>query len=91
MAALVVACILSCRVLDRREVGEAERYLVGETVPFISAAVLGAAFDFRGEVRDEKSPLETAEGSVLVRTEDRPGTVLIGEDVTGAVEVTTFL
>ena len=40
---------------------------------------------------DEKSPLETAEGSVLVRTEDRPGTVLIGEDVTGAVEVTTFL
>lgn len=90
MAACVVAWIRSCRVLDSREVGEAERYLLGETVPFISAAVLVTTFDLRGEDRDENSPRETPEGSVLVRTE-RPGTVLIGEDVAEAVEVPTLL
>lgn len=91
MAALVVAWIRSCRVLDKREVGEAERYFVGEMVPLISAAVLEGLFDFRGDDRDENMPLDTAEGSVLVRTDERPGTVLIGEEVTGAEDVDTFL
>lgn len=76
-------------MLVRWVVGEEERYLFGETVPLISAAAVLAEPDFRGEERDDRYPL--TEASVLVLTEEKPGTVLIGEQVAGEFEVTTDL
>ncbi len=63
-------------MLLRWVVGEEERYLVGETVPLISAAAVVAEPDFNGEERDDRNPL--AEASVLVLIEEKPGTVLMG-------------
>lgn len=81
VAALVVACIRSCKLLDRRDVGgEEERYFVGETVPLIRAAALGFVLDLIGEEREENRLLEGLELSALERTEERPGTVLMGEE-----------
>lgn len=76
-------------MLVRWVVGEEERYLVGETVPLISAAAVVADPDFNGEERDDRNPL--AEASVLVLMEEKPGTVLMGEQVAGGFEVTTDL
>lgn len=76
VAALVVACILSCKLLESRDVGEEERYFVGDTVPLIRAAALGGVLDLIGEEREENR----LKGSALDRTEERPGTVFIGED-----------
>lgn len=81
VAALVVACILSCRLLERRDVGDEDRYGVVETVPLIRAAALGDEFDFSGDERLENrflAGLVTSEAKE--RTEERPGTVFIGED-----------
>ena len=80
VAALVVACILPCKLLESRDVGEEERYFVGDTVPLIRAAALGGVLDLIGDEREEKRLLEGLEGSALDRTEERPGTVFIGED-----------
>ena len=80
VAALVVACIRSWRLLGSRDVGEEERYFVGETVPFIKAAALGGGLDLMGEERDENRPLDGLEGSAPERTEERPGTVFMGEE-----------
>lgn len=76
VAALVVACILPCKLLESRDVGEEERYFVGDTVPLIRAAALGGVLDLIGEEREENR----LKGSALDRTEERPGTVFIGED-----------
>ncbi len=76
-------------MLVRRVVGEEERYLVGEAVPLIRAAAVVAEPDFNGEERDDRNPL--AEASVLVLIEEKPGTVLMGEQVAGGFEVTTDL
>lgn len=76
-------------MLVRRVVGEEERYLVGEAVPLIRAAAVVAEPDFNGEERDDRNPL--AEASVLVLIEEKPGTVLIGEQVAVGFEVTTDL
>lgn len=76
-------------MLVRWVVGEEERYLVGETVPLISAAAVVAETDFNGEERDDRNPL--AEASVLVLMEEKPGTVLMGEQVAEGFEVTTDL
>lgn len=81
VAALVVACILSCRLLERRDVGDEERYCVGETLPLIKAAALGEELDFSGDERDENrflAGLVTSEAKE--RTEERPGTVFIGDE-----------
>lgn len=78
VAALVVACILSCRLLARRDVGDEERYCVGDTVPLIRAAADG--FDLSGDEREENKVLEVPEGSAEDRTEERPGTVFMGEE-----------
>lgn len=81
VAALVVACILSCRLLERRDVGDEDRYCVGETVPLIRAAALGDELDFSGDERAENRFLAgfvTSEAKE--RTEERPGTVFIGEE-----------
>lgn len=63
--------------------------MVGETVPLISAAAVVAEPDFNGEDRDDRNPL--AQASVLVLIEENPGTVLMGEQVAGGLEVTTDL
>lgn len=76
VAALVVACILPCKLLESRDVGEEERYFVGDTVPLIRAAALGGVLALIGEEREENR----LKGSALDRTEERPGTVFIGED-----------
>lgn len=76
----MVACILSCRLLESRDVGEAERYFVGEPIPLIRAAALGVVLDLTGEEREENRPLEGPEVSALERTLERPGTVFIGEE-----------
>lgn len=81
VAALVVACILSWRLLERRDVGDEERYCVGETLPLIKAAALGEELDFSGDERDENrflAGLVTSEAKE--RTEERPGTVFIGDE-----------
>lgn len=81
VAALVVACILSCRLLARRDVGDEERYCVGDTVPLIRAAALGEVLDLSGDVREENRFLAgpvTSEANE--RTEERPGTVFMGEE-----------
>lgn len=81
VAALVVACILSCRLLGRRDVGDEERYCVGETVPLIRDAALGALLDLSGEERDENRFLAgPVTSEAKERTDDRPGTVFIGEE-----------
>lgn len=81
VAALVVACILSCRLLVRRDVGDAERYCVGDTVPLIRAAALGAVLVFSGDVREENRFLAgPVTSEAKERTEERPGTVFIGEE-----------
>lgn len=80
VAALVVACILSCRLLVRSEVGDEEQYWVGDTVPLIRAAALREVFDLSGEDREENRLLAGPEGSAEDRTEERPGTVFMGEE-----------
>lgn len=81
VAALVVACILSCRLLVRRDVGDEERYCVGDTVPLIRAAALGEVLDLSGDVREENKFLaEPVASEAKDRTEERPGTVFIGEE-----------
>lgn len=66
----------------RRDVGDEERYGEGEAVPFIKAAALGEELVFRGEDREEKRFLAGPMASeAKERTEDRPGTVLMDEDV----------
>lgn len=81
VAALVVACIRSCRLLGRRDVGEEERYCVGDTVPLIRAAALGALLDLRGDVSDENRFLAgPVTSEAKERTEERPGTVFMGEE-----------
>lgn len=81
VAALVVACILSCRLLVRRDVGDEERYCVGDTVPLIKAAALGELLDFSGDEREEKRFLAGPVASeAKERTAERPGTVFMGEE-----------
>lgn len=81
VAALVVACILSCRLLVRRDVGDEQRYCVGDTVPLIRAAALGEVFDFSGDEREENKFLAGPMASeAKERTEERPGTVFIVEE-----------
>lgn len=81
VAALVVACILSCRLLARRDVGDEERYCVGDTVPLIRAAALGGVLDLSGDEREENRFLaEPVASEAKERTEERPGTVFIGEE-----------
>lgn len=81
VAALVVACIRSCKLLVRRDVGDEERYCVGDTVPLIRAAALGGVFDLCGDDREENRFLAGPMASeAKERTEERPGTVLIGEE-----------
>lgn len=63
--------------------------MVGETVPLINAAVV--APDFNGEERDDKNPLAVPEASVLVLIEEKPGTVLMGEQDAEGFEVTAVL
>lgn len=81
VAALVVACILSCRLLVRRGVGDEDRYCVGDKVPLMSPAALGGLLDLRGDEREEKRFLALPVASeAKERTEERPGTVLMGEE-----------
>lgn len=66
----------------RRDVGDAERYCVGDTVPLIKAAALGELLPFKGEDSEEKRVLAGLTASEAnERTEERPGTVLIVDDV----------
>lgn len=84
VAALVVACILSCKLLVRRDVGDEERYWLGDTVPLIRAAALGGVLVLSGDVSEEKRFLAGPMASEAKdRTEERPGTVFIGEDEDG--------
>lgn len=81
VAALVVACILSCRLLVRRDVGDEERYCVGDTVPLIRAAALEDVLDLSGDEREENRFLAGPMASeAKERIEERPGTVFIGEE-----------
>lgn len=81
VAALVVACILSCKLLGRREVGDEERYCVGDAVPLIRAAALGGVLVLSGDDREENRFLaEPVASEAKERMEDRPGTVFIGEE-----------
>lgn len=81
VAALVVACILSCKLLVRRDVGDEERYCVGDTVPLIRAAAPGEELDFRGDERVENRFLAgPVTSEAKDRIEERPGTVFIGEE-----------
>lgn len=82
VAALVVACILSCRLLVRRDVGEEDLYCEGEAVPLIKAAALGPVLDFSGDEIEEKKFLA---GPIVSEARERmdvsPGTVfIVGED-----------
>lgn len=66
----------------RRDVGDAERNGVGDTVPLIKAAALGELLLFKGEDSEEKRALAGLMASEAnERTEERPGTVLIVDDV----------
>lgn len=76
-------------MLLRCVVGEEERYLVGEAVPLINAAV--GETDFNGEESDDKNPLAEPEASVLALIEEKPGTVLMGEQDAEGFEFTTVL
>lgn len=81
VAALVVACILSCRLVVRREVGDCELYGVGDTVPLIRAAALGEVLDLSGDEREENKFLAgPVTSDAKERTEERPGTVFMGEE-----------
>jgi len=81
VAALVVACILSCRLLVRRDVGDEERYCVGDTLPLIRAAALGEVLDFSGGESEENRFLaDPVASEAKERTEERPGTVFMGEE-----------
>lgn len=61
--------------------GDEERYCVGDKVPFIRAAALGGALDFSGDEREANRFLAGAVASeAKERTEERPGTVFIGEE-----------
>ncbi len=65
----------------RRDVGDEERYCVGDTVPLIRAAALGEVFDLSGDEREENRFLAGPMASeAKERTEERPGTVLIGDE-----------
>lgn len=65
----------------RRDVGDEERYCVGDAVPLIRAAALGGVLDFSGDEREENKFLAGPMASeAKERTEDRPGTVLIVEE-----------
>lgn len=80
VAALVVACILSCRLVVSREVGDEEPYCVGDTVPLIRAAALGDV-DLSGDEREENKFLAgPVTSDAKERTEERPGTVFMGEE-----------
>ena len=77
----MVACILSCRLLERRDVGDEERYCEGDAVPLIRDAALGGVWDLSGDVRDENRFLAgPVTSEAKERTDERPGTVLIGEE-----------
>lgn len=65
----------------RRDVGDEERYCVGDTVPLIRAAALGGLLDLRGDERAEKRFLAgPVTSAAKERTEERPGTVFMGEE-----------
>lgn len=64
----------------RRDVGDEERYWVGDTVPLIRAAALGGLLDLSGDEREENKFLAVAEASARDRTDERPGTVFIGDE-----------
>lgn len=81
VAALVVACILSCKLVVRREAGDVELYCVGNAVPLIRVAAFGEVLDLSGDDREENKFLAGPEISdAKERTADRPGTVLMGEE-----------
>lgn len=64
-----------------RDVGDEERYCVGDTVPLIRAAALGEELDLSGDEREEKKFLvELMPSEAKERTGERPGTVLMGEE-----------
>lgn len=66
----------------RRDVGDEERYCEGDTVPFIKAEALRDVLVFNGEDSEEKKVLAGLIASEAnERTEERPGTVLIVDDV----------
>lgn len=93
VAALVVACILSCRLLARRDVGEEERYCEGEAVPLIKAAALGPVLDFSGdEIVENRFLAGPMASEARERMDVRPGTVFIaGEDDDPLEPATTVL
>lgn len=65
----------------RRDVGDEERYCVGEAVPLIKAAALGGVLDFSGDEMEENKFLAGPMASeARERTEERPGTVFIAEE-----------
>lgn len=65
----------------RRDVGDEERYCVGDTVPLIRAAALGGVLDLRGDEREENRFLAGPVTSwAKERIEERPGTVFMGEE-----------
>lgn len=77
----MVACILSCRLLVRREVGDEQRYCVGDAAPLMRAAALGEVLDLSGDVREENRFLAgPVTSEAKDRIEERPGTVFIGEE-----------
>lgn len=68
----------------RSGVGDKDRYCVGDKVPLISPAALGGVLDLRGDEKEEKRFLaEPVASEANERTEERPGTVLMGEEEDG--------
>lgn len=64
----------------RLGVGDEQRYCDGDMDPLMRAAALGAVFDLRGDESDEKKfRAGPVTSDAKDRTEDRPGTVLMGE------------
>lgn len=65
----------------RRDVGDEERYCVGETVPLMRAAALGGVLDLSGDEREANRFLAgPVTSEAKERTEERPGTVFMGEE-----------
>lgn len=61
--------------------GDEERYCVGDTVPLIRAAALGGVLDLSGDEREENRFLAgPVTSAAKERTEERPGTVFMGEE-----------
>lgn len=66
----------------RRKVGDEERHCLGDTLPLIKAAALGEVLLFSGEDSEEKRfRVGLMASEAKERTEERPGTVLMVEDV----------